>query len=199
MTTQSLNRDVAQMVMPRLDGEKLGSARYMVQVHSLIREGIGGFILFGGSVERTPDQLQGLQELSEIPLLIASDVERGLGQQLAGGTRFPSQRAVASAISLRSKKDLDLLNRMLDAVRIETRAAGIHAVFSPVIDVNSNADNPITRLLNGSDHNTSGVCKSAGGETGLTFWPAPSISPGMEIRTRTRIRFCPLSGRTDRG
>jgi len=70
-------------------------------------------------------------------------VERGLGQQLAGGTRFPSQRAVASAINLRSKKDIDLLNRMLDAVRIETRAAGIHAVFSPVVDVNNNADNPI--------------------------------------------------------
>ncbi len=32
---------------------------------------------------------------------------------------------------------------MLDAVRIETRAAGIHAVFSPVVDVNNNPDNPI--------------------------------------------------------
>ena len=143
MTLQSLSRDVAQMVMPRLDGEKLGDARYLPQVHALIREGIGGFILFGGSVERTPGQLQGLQELSEIPLLIASDVERGLGQQLAGGTRFPSQRAVASAINRRSKKDVDLLNCMLDAVRIETRAAGIHAVFSPVLDINNNADNPI--------------------------------------------------------
>ena len=32
---------------------------------------------------------------------------------------------------------------MLDAVRIETRAAGIHGVFSPVMDVNSNPCNPI--------------------------------------------------------
>ena len=32
---------------------------------------------------------------------------------------------------------------MLDAVRSETRAAGIHVIFSPVMDVNSNPDNPI--------------------------------------------------------
>ncbi len=143
MMKKSLSRDVAQMVMPRLDGEKLGDARYFQQIQGLIQEGIGGFILFGGTIERTPGQLQGLQNLSEIPLLIASDIERGLGQQLVGGTRFPSQRAVASAINRRSRKDIDLLNRMLDAVRIETRAAGIHAVFSPVLDVNNNADNPI--------------------------------------------------------
>jgi beta-N-acetylhexosaminidase len=36
-----------------------------------------------------------------------------------------------------------LLDRMLEAVRQETRAAGIHAVFSPVLDVNNNPDNPI--------------------------------------------------------
>jgi beta-N-acetylhexosaminidase len=42
-----------------------------------------------------------------------------------------------------SKKDVALLNSMLDAVRSETRAAGIHAVFSPVVDVNNNPDNPI--------------------------------------------------------
>lgn len=137
----TLRQEVAQMVMPRLDGDRLGDPRTLTE--SLIREGIGGFILFGGSIERTPQRLQELQSLSAIPLLIASDVERGLGQQLAGGTRFPSQRAVASAVNRRSKKDVELLSKMLDAVRTETRAAGIHAVFSPVVDVNNNPDNPI--------------------------------------------------------
>lgn len=143
MTTRPLRQDIAQMVMPRIDGERLGDPRYLLQVRDLVIEGIGGFILFGGSVDRTPEQLRELQASAAIPLLIASDVERGLGQQLAGGTRFPSQRAVASAINRRSKKDIELLDRMLDAVRIETRAAGIHAVFSPVVDVNNNPDNPI--------------------------------------------------------
>ena len=131
------------MVRPRLEGARLGDPRYLENIHALIQEGIGGFILFGGTVEHTPRQLQELQFLAGIPLLITSDVERGLGQQLAGGTRFPSQRAVASAVNRRSINDVQLLDKMLDAVRIETRAAGIHAVFSPVVDVNNNPDNPI--------------------------------------------------------
>ena len=129
-----------------------------LQAGILAKEGVGGFILFGGSVARTPQRLQELQAQAGIPLLIASDVERGLGQQLAGGTRFPSQRAVASAINRRVKKDIELLDRMLDAVRIETRAAGIHAIFSPVVDVNNNPDNPI-------------ICtRSFGDEPGIVEW-----------------------------
>jgi beta-glucosidase-like glycosyl hydrolase len=131
------------MVMPRLEGARLEDSRYLEQLKILIRDGIGGFILFGGTVEHTPRRLRELQGLAGIPLLISSDVERGLGQQLAGGTRFPSQRAVASAVNRRSKKDVSLLYAMLDVVRTETRAAGIHAVFSPVVDVNNNPDNPI--------------------------------------------------------
>ena len=47
---------------------------------------------------------------------------------------------------------------MLDAVRTETRAAGIHGVFSPVVDVNNNPDNPI-------------ICTRAfGDEPGTVAW-----------------------------
>jgi len=143
MKKRSLREDVLQMVMPRIDGPKLADPDYRGHVDELVRKGIGGFILFGGDIEQTPRYLQELQRAAAVPLLIASDVERGLGQQLSGGTHFPSQRAVASAVNRGSKKGVELLDRMLDAVRQETRAAGIHAVFSPVLDVNNNPDNPI--------------------------------------------------------
>ena len=143
MKNLTLRQEVAQMVMPRLDGMKLDDSRYLSKIQELIQAGIGGFILFGGTFERTPYHLREIQSLAEIPLLIASDVERGLGQQLAGGTRFPNQRAVAAAIDRRSRKDINLLDSMIAAVRIETRAAGVHAVFSPVMDVNNNPANPI--------------------------------------------------------
>ncbi|MHB8843113.1 MAG: glycoside hydrolase family 3 protein [Nitrospirota bacterium] len=134
---------MAQMVMPRVNGKQLPDGAYRSAMIALTEEGIGGFILFGGDIDSTPRYLAELQARAEFPLLISSDVERGLGQQLEGGTRFPSQRAVASAMKRGSKKDNDLLTAMLDAVRTETRAAGIHAVFSPVMDVNNNPDNPI--------------------------------------------------------
>jgi len=143
MKIPSLKQAVAQMVMPRLEGNRLPEPAYRGEIAGLVREGLGGLLLFGGDIDNTPRYLAELQTEAEFPLLISSDVERGLGQQLSGGTRFPSQRAVASAMGRRSKKDVDLLGRMLDAVRTETRAAGIHIVFSPVMDVNNNPDNPI--------------------------------------------------------
>jgi beta-N-acetylhexosaminidase len=143
MKIRSLRHAVSQMVMPRTEGKRLSDPSYRGDMARLAEEGIGGFILFGGDIEGTPRHLAELQSRAELPLLVSSDVERGLGQQLDGGTRFPSQRAVASAIKRGSKKDTALLHAMLDAVRTETRAAGIHAVFSPVMDVNNNPDNPI--------------------------------------------------------
>jgi len=143
MKIASLKQAVAQMVMPRIEGAQLSDAAYRKAMAAYAADGIGGFILFGGDIDSTPRYLAELRERAGLPLLISSDVERGLGQQLSGGTRFPSQRAVASATGRRSKKDAELLGRMLDAVRIETRAAGIHIVFSPVMDVNNNPDNPI--------------------------------------------------------
>jgi len=143
MKIPSLKQAVAQMVMPRIEGNRLPEPAYRDAMMALVREGLGGFILFGGDIDSTPRYLAELQARTEFPLLISSDVERGLGQQLEGGTRFPSQRAVASALVRCSKKDVDLLGRMLDAVRMESRAAGIHIVFSPVMDVNNNPDNPI--------------------------------------------------------
>jgi len=131
------------MVMPRTEGTLLSDASYRGDMVKLAEEGIGGFILFGGDIENTPQHLAEFQSRAELPLLVSSDVERGLGQQLDGGTRFPSQRAVASAIKRGSKRDLALLHAMLDAVRSETRGAGINVVFSPVMDVNNNPDNPI--------------------------------------------------------
>ena len=177
MKSDTLRHDVAQMVMPRLNGADLDDAGYRAEIEALIQEGIGGFILFGGDIESTPQRLAEFQLRAETPLLIASDVERGLGQQLAGGTRFPGQRAVASAINPRSKKDAALLDRMLDAVRTETRSAGIHAVFSPVMDVNNNPDNPI-------------ICTRAfGDEPGVVEWFGSRYIKTLQKSRATRDRL----------
>jgi len=165
------------MVMPRLDGMKLKDARYLSKIEALIQEGIGGFILFGGTVDHTPRHLREIQSLAKIPLLIGADIERGLGQQIAGATRFPNQRAVASAINRRSRKDVALLDRMLDAIRIETRSVGIHAVFSPVVDVNNNPANPI-------------ICTRA-------FGDEPDVVAWFGSRYISRLQKLSIKGRVD--
>lgn len=138
-----LREKAAQLIIPRLDGNNILEEDYFNQVAALVDTGIGGFILFGGRIPETPAAIRRLQERSKIPLLITSDIERGLGQQILGGTIFPSQWAVAEAIDRNNPDDIALLHDMLTAVREECIAAGIRAVFSPVADVNVNPDNPI--------------------------------------------------------
>ena len=138
-----LREKAAQLIIPRVDGNRLQEEGYLKQIAALVDAGIGGFILFGGKIPDTLNSIRRLQDIAKTPLLITSDIERGLGQQIAGGTRFPSQWAVAEAIDINNPSDIVLLHDMLTAVREECVAAGIHAVFSPVTDVNVNPDNPI--------------------------------------------------------
>lgn len=132
-----------QLIMARLDGGRIGDARYEAEITRLVRQGIGGFILFGGDKEQVVPFVRHLQTVAEIPLFIASDTERGVGQQIRGTTRFPSQMAVAAAINRNDPGDIALLDRALDAWSSEARHMGINMVFTPVLDVNLNPANPI--------------------------------------------------------
>src|SRR5918997_3678748 len=58
--------------------------------------GAGGFILFGGTVESVRRLTADLLRRAGRPLLIASDLERGAGQQGDGLTEFPPPLALAS-------------------------------------------------------------------------------------------------------
>src|SRR5687768_14684008 len=58
--------------------------------------GVGGFILFGGTVESVRRLTADLLRRAGRPLLIASGLERGAGQQVAGLTEFPPPAALAS-------------------------------------------------------------------------------------------------------
>ncbi len=132
-----------QRVMARLDGDRLGDPDYLNELLSLISAGVGGFLVFGGDYWEVKKVLPKLQAKAKIPLIIASDMERGAGQQLSGGTEFPCQMALAAATDLVSGEGLGLVSDMAEATAFEARAAGVNAVLAPVMDVNSNPENPI--------------------------------------------------------
>jgi len=139
----NVQKMLAQRVMPRLDGSRLGDKEYIKEVMALVDAGVGGFILFGGDFWEVRQALSRIQARVKIPLLIASDMERGAGQQLKGATVFPCQMAVAAATDLVSGEGLGLLSDVLQGMAEEARGAGVHAILGPVLDVNSNPDNPI--------------------------------------------------------
>ena len=112
----SVQKMLAQRVMPRLDGALLGDRDYMKGVMGLVEAGVGGFILFGGDFWEVRQALPRLQARAKIPLLIASDMEHGAGQQLRGATSFPFQMAIAAATDLVGGDGMGLLADMLQGM-----------------------------------------------------------------------------------
>jgi len=131
------------VIIGRLDGERLGETVYHNKCVELVDKGIGGFIIFGGSIEEMRGFIRDLQARACIPLFIASDIERGAGQQIEGLTVFPSQMAVAAALDPWLKDDETLLRKLIEAVTDEALYCGINMPLIPVLDVNRDPDNPI--------------------------------------------------------
>jgi beta-glucosidase-like glycosyl hydrolase len=138
-----LTQRLADLMMVRI-GSNLPPVRTVEQDESRVMQlleqcPVGGLVLFNGRAEATPATLQRLQQASATPLLVAADIERGVGQQLHGGTVFPHQRAMA-AMGDEAEAAVEEFARQTAR---EARAAGLHITFGPVADVNSDPRNPI--------------------------------------------------------
>ena len=81
--------------------------------------------------------LNRLQAAAEIPLLVTSDFETGVGFRMAGATNFPRAMAFGAAGDPRLAFEAGRITA------IEARAIGIHVNFAPVVDVNNNPRNPV--------------------------------------------------------
>jgi beta-glucosidase-like glycosyl hydrolase len=153
-----MKRRIARLVMTGMSAREGDDP--VAQYHRLRGEivdlGVGGFIVFGGNVDSTPEVIGDLAEVSPHPLVVASDLERGLGQQLEGGTVFPSQMALGAG----GVADLAFAQGWVTA--IEARAVGINLVFSPVADVLSDPANPIigTRAYGGGALPVADLCSA---------------------------------------
>ncbi|MBN1270739.1 MAG: glycoside hydrolase family 3 C-terminal domain-containing protein [Candidatus Aminicenantes bacterium] len=101
---------------------------------------IGGLILFLGDIYEAAYLTNTLQSMADVPLLIASDLERGLGQQLDGAVVFPPLMALGAAGSEEMAYDMGAVTAR------EARAVGIHMTYAPVADVNINPENPIINV-----------------------------------------------------
>ncbi|GIV59430.1 MAG: beta-N-acetylhexosaminidase [Rhodothermaceae bacterium] len=112
---------------------------------------LGGLVLFNGTLRDTPGVLAGLQARSRTPLLVATDMERGVGQQVRGATVFPH----AMAFSRLGEEAEEAVEETARVAAREALACGIHITFAPVADVNLDPRNPIiaTRAF-GSDPET---------------------------------------------
>lgn len=154
----TIEEKIGQMISCRYSGYFVNiNGEYIKELEQLIVEHkIGGLILFGGNVYETAYLTNSLQNMAKIPLLIASDFERGVGVQIEGATLFPPLMAIGAIGSEEAAYSMGKITAL------EGRAMGIHMTYAPVVDVNINPENPIinTRSLGEDPEQVSRLAKA---------------------------------------
>jgi len=129
-----------RLILPALRaGADAGFSHEAARIADALDLGVGGFIVFGGTVESVRRLTADLLRRAGRPLLVASDLERGAGQQVAGLTQFPPPLALASL------GDASVVRWAGAVTAQEARAVGINWVFAPVGDLDVLPDNPIVQ------------------------------------------------------
>lgn len=127
-----------QLVMPRIDFNEEDyleqALRYVEKYH------VAGFIIFNGEINQVRETVLELQSKSNIPLLFGIDAERGLGQIVKGGTRFPF------LMSQGASSCEQLAERQAVNTAAEMKYCGLNLLFAPVLDINTNPNNPIVNV-----------------------------------------------------
>lgn len=101
------------------------------------QEQIGGLILMQDDAAREITLVNEFQSKSKVPLMIGMDAEWGLFQRIAAAHKFPW------AMTLGAIQDKNLITQMAAKIAEDSKRMGINWDFAPVVDVNTNPDNPI--------------------------------------------------------
>lgn len=136
MRGMSLWEKIGQLFMPQvyLDNR----ADYAHDITKLIRENaIGGIMFYKGECEVQMRLYREACRLSRIPLFISIDAEWGLAMRLKNTVRFPVN------MTLGAVKDLNLIYEYGAMMSRQCRRMGININFAPVLDVNTNPENPV--------------------------------------------------------
>ncbi|MGB2923758.1 MAG: glycoside hydrolase family 3 N-terminal domain-containing protein [Limnothrix sp.] len=150
----SLRQLIGQMIVVRTSGHLFDHERSYPQWETdqqtlqrwLRDDAIGGVILLGGSAAEISLKTAQLQSWAEIPLLIAADIEEGVGQRFSGATWFPPPMALGEIWRKDEKLAIALAEEMGAITAKEALGIGINWVLAPVMDVNNNPKNPVINV-----------------------------------------------------
>lgn len=146
--------ELGQMIVVRASGHLLDHQReypHWESPEATLRDwienlNVGGVILLGASAVEVSQRTRQLQRWSKHRLLIAADIEEGLGQRFSGGTHFPPPMSLAAIAAKDELKAIALAKQMGLIVAEEALAIGINWLLAPVVDVNNNPNNPVINV-----------------------------------------------------
>ncbi|WP_282018731.1 glycoside hydrolase family 3 N-terminal domain-containing protein [Salegentibacter mishustinae] len=134
--SMSLKEKVGQLFMISVSSES--GKTYIEQAkRQIAEEYIGGVIFSKGGPLRQAKLTNEFQEISKTPLLIGMDAEWGLAM------RLDSTFALPWNMTLGAIQDNKLIADAGAAISRNTKRLGVHINFAPVVDINTNPENPI--------------------------------------------------------
>lgn len=142
MEKMTLREKIAQMIISHSEGTdgNENSSDFLRVKDLILKEKIGGVIFFKGTSKIQAEMTNRLQEISQIPLLISADYERGTGMRLLDGSIFPNNMALGATDNEKYSYEMGKI------IAEECKILGVHQNYAPVMDINNNPKNPIINV-----------------------------------------------------
>jgi len=149
----SLKEQVARLVVVRGSGHLSdGQRRYPrwelpnAELQRLLRLGVGGVILLGGSAAELRLRTGQLRDWAGHPLLLCADVEEGVGQRFEGASWLVPPLALGLLHRSDPARAVRLATAYGRCTGRQARLLGLNWVLAPVCDVNNNPANPVINV-----------------------------------------------------
>ncbi|MFN9741657.1 MAG: glycoside hydrolase family 3 N-terminal domain-containing protein [Acidobacteriota bacterium] len=110
---------------------------YQKMRHHLVDNKVGGVLLFRSEVWPASILANRWQQMAKVPLLMAADLEMGMGMRFDDTPWWVPNMAVAAT------GDPQLARQQGEATAIQSRAMGLNWIYAPSADVNNNPENPV--------------------------------------------------------
>ncbi len=126
-----LEEKIGQMIMIPASATflNLESERFKTLRHHILEHRVGGILLGRGPVYEAAMMINRLQELARFPLLVAAEVDAGVGTTLHGATLLPWNMAVGAT------GDTAWAMRQGSVTAQEARLLGVTLLIGPIADV----------------------------------------------------------------
>lgn len=137
----SLKEKISQMFIMGFSGTYLNSEN--INIQNLVKNALGGIIFFSeniSSYEQTRNLSAELQKIAKIPLFISIDQEGG---KIERTRNVKNKKIYLSPSELSLKDDIEFIRSQTQIMADELAFMGINMNFAPVLDVNTNPDNPV--------------------------------------------------------
>ncbi len=148
-----LTEQVSELLVVRASGHENDNQRDYPnwelpnhELQRLLKVGIGGVILFGGSCTEIQRRCHRLNQWAIKPLLLCADIEEGVGQRFKGGTWLVPPMALAQLYLKEPQRAMALAKKYGECIGMQAKLCGLNWVLGPVCDVNSNPRNPVINV-----------------------------------------------------